>query len=1496
MKNIFISLFFIIICQIRNIFSSKRNLSTCTAGSNNCAECDTSSSVCIRCQSTFALKGTNEGDANDVITCVSETSVSTGYYQSSNGVYYPCNSFEDNGICYRKDILAINNYYLLENYKYYNCSTIKTTSLGEIRGRANCHECQILTNTNTFKCTKCLPNYVFIQGDTDNICHSIEDAEIKTSQRYYKIDNQYYGRCSNAITNCITCTSSSRCTQCNTNYYTINNAKYKCVLLSDIADRNKYYLEDNTYYSCSLNGGVQNCLECTSKTTCTECKPEYTIVDNNLAQCIKISSLDLKRYYFDSATGRYFSCNNPITYCLECNNNRNLCSKCEEGYVFVNDVKTECIYENGLINNNIYLKIDSKNYKSCSNIITNCLTCESEHKCLSCNSGGILDEDYTQCQAIPADGTTFREENLYYTCNKIIEGCLKCNSRNVCIQTISSNYCIKNDGSVLKLNEIDNYFYSSTNYKCISCGDNSKDGIPNCLLCSSSSTTTRDCNKCQDGFTMIDRDTTTCDYIAGYNNNNEYFTIDNGINYYHCYRNDLTEKAIQNCKKCEYDSTSGRNNCLECNNNYIILDDDGSICILKSTLSSEKNGNKIIENSSQTKYYRCNTLISNCEKCTSFTNCDTCMENYVFLNNDKTKCLPKSDYANGHYFTNDGVNYYPCMPNCYECEDPLSVSKCITCDNGYEINDFDQCEKILYNEDDIKKNCVLITKEIPEANSESNIENQIKHDVKDYYDSFKNKRHYVVKYINNHLEYTLIVLKNDECSLFLYEDNNFGIDTKDIITELKKTYTDTKDIIQCMLIYKNHTAFNYFENKDDGDDVIPIDIETLCPACLQKKYTLKYNYKNKIENIVGPKFTELIKDSNIDIFNEKSEFFQTFCPNLLIDGIDVPLNERLYILYQGNLSYNLGDPSKGDLFACNINCTLVNNYPENYTAECACDLKYEISDFITEVDGIEEDNSESSSDLAKKEINKDYKISNNSKDSFQMFTCTKYAFKSENIKKNAGFYVVTISFVSQAVCLTFLLFQLKLNSFAKLLVLANPPKSTSKYVGHRDKEENKVNNEENNNKRILQRISENDYYLTSNGNGENKNNTYLPSTNKRYNYEEEDSEEEKQNKFEHNGEIHHQRLNIYNNNFVTPSKINLTKSKYNNNKKNNISSDESDTNNDDDIFKSEKNSEMDYYPVMKFIEFDVNVYRDIGYSYEQKDIKELRKKYEGVKVIQYNLLNKNEKTKLIPLIYKSLLKDHLPPKYGIYYDKRNFCFFYFYLFCLRQPIVNLFLKINHNSSSFIPFSVKLIKLIFLGIAMLFFNALFINQKYIYDKYNFFDEKFHFDKLLLSDTINSSEKLSYAIKHTFVNSIFTYLIIMVVDMFLTWLFSIRRRVKNLLDEYYEIDSGRNSNVSRYNKQRRNFEKDLLEVSDLKCTYIWITSIFYIFMIVFFIYLVNFCSTYKGVVADLFFAGLWTFIIYVLMPIFSSLFISILRFLGLKAKIHCIYNLSRILMEI
>jgi hypothetical protein len=285
-------------------------------------------------------------------------------------------------------------------------------------------------------------------------------------------------------------------------------------------------------------------------------------VDNDQTQCIKLSSLNLNRYYPDTTAGRYLSCNRGISHCLECNSNNVplICNKCEEGYFFVSGVKTQCTYEINIDNH--YLKVDSRNYKSCSLIINHCQTCESEHKCLSYDTNyGILDEHYTQCQAIPTDNPIFNDENnqnLYYTCNKIIEGCRKCNSRNNCLQTISNNYCIKNDGSVIKLNEINNLFFYDSNNRCISCGDNTKNGVLYCLLCPSSN----NCYKCQEGYTIVDNVRNACNYIATYNNNNEYFTIDNGINYYHCYKNDLTEKAIQNCKKCEYDSISEKNNCL----------------------------------------------------------------------------------------------------------------------------------------------------------------------------------------------------------------------------------------------------------------------------------------------------------------------------------------------------------------------------------------------------------------------------------------------------------------------------------------------------------------------------------------------------------------------------------------------------------------------------------------------------------------------------------------------------------------------------------------------------------------------------------------------------------------------------------------------------------------------------------------------------------------------------------------------------------------------
>ena len=163
----------------------------------------------------------------------------------------------------------------------------------------------------------------------------------------------------------------------------------------------------------------------------------------------------------------------------------------------------------------------------------NCLRCENNHKCISCKDNyGILDKDYSQCKDISTEltqKTIFNEDGLYYSCS-IIEGCKRCEGRNQCIETISDNYCILEESSVIKLNEInDLYYYLEDGNKCISCSSGTQ-GIPNCHLCSLSSNS-NNCYQCKEGYSIVNNDRSHCLISLEYSINNEFFTIDNGINY-----------------------------------------------------------------------------------------------------------------------------------------------------------------------------------------------------------------------------------------------------------------------------------------------------------------------------------------------------------------------------------------------------------------------------------------------------------------------------------------------------------------------------------------------------------------------------------------------------------------------------------------------------------------------------------------------------------------------------------------------------------------------------------------------------------------------------------------------------------------------------------------------------------------------------------------------------------------------------------------------------
>ena len=79
-------------------------------------------------------------------------------------------------------------------------------------------------------------------------------------------------------------------------------------------------------------------------------------------------------------------------------------------------------------------------------------------------------------------------------------------------------------------------------------------------------------------------------------------------------------------------------------------------------------------------------------------------------------------------------------------------------------------------------------------------------------------RNHVVKYINDNIDYQVIIFKNENCSLLFYENNCLRINSTEIIIELKKI-EDTKDVIQSIIIYKNYTALSFYDKNGNKIDI-----------------------------------------------------------------------------------------------------------------------------------------------------------------------------------------------------------------------------------------------------------------------------------------------------------------------------------------------------------------------------------------------------------------------------------------------------------------------------------------------------------------------------------------------------------------------------------------------------------------------------------------------------------------------------------------------------
>jgi hypothetical protein len=111
-----------------------------------------------------------------------------------------------------------------------------------------------------------------------------------------------------------------------------------------------------------------------------------------------------------------------------------------------------------------------------------------------------------------------------------------------------------------------------------------------------------------------------------------------------------------------------RSYCIKCNNEYYIIGDEKDKCHNKNEIDINK---YFIDDTNETSLFLCNLTIPNCDECINKTFCKKCYDGFIFIGDDHSKCVKKSEIEHNEYYTeDDGKTFYPCdneIENCKKC-------------------------------------------------------------------------------------------------------------------------------------------------------------------------------------------------------------------------------------------------------------------------------------------------------------------------------------------------------------------------------------------------------------------------------------------------------------------------------------------------------------------------------------------------------------------------------------------------------------------------------------------------------------------------------------------------------------------------------------------------------------------------------------------------------------------------------------------------------------
>ena len=198
----------------------------------NCENCvvEGGNLICVECKSNYVFKHDN----NLECALKSELETNQEFYTNDSGInYFSCNNSLYN------DIL-------------------------------HCKECN-----ERSKCSKCQTNYNLVNQYTK--CILPEDVDNKII--YYNPDTEIYSECSDLINLCHKCDNETTCTVCGSDGALEENDK--CIDKT-LVENNNYFINETTgkYVSCSI---INNCIKCSSSTKCLDCQEGFEL-KNNICQ------------------------------------------------------------------------------------------------------------------------------------------------------------------------------------------------------------------------------------------------------------------------------------------------------------------------------------------------------------------------------------------------------------------------------------------------------------------------------------------------------------------------------------------------------------------------------------------------------------------------------------------------------------------------------------------------------------------------------------------------------------------------------------------------------------------------------------------------------------------------------------------------------------------------------------------------------------------------------------------------------------------------------------------------------------------------------------------------------------------------------------------------------------------------------------------------------------------------------------------------------------